>query len=137
MVNVMNQTVMIDTDILIDAGRGAPEATACLQLLEHDACLAVSVITQMELMVGCRNKKESKALERFLARFQILKLSEAISNTAVTLLRNYRLSHGILIADALIAATALYLDCSFVSKNQRDYQFIEGLHLLSYPNPSM
>jgi len=134
---IMNQTVMIDTDILIDAGLGVSEAITCLELLEHNACLAVSVITQMELMVGCRNKKESKALERFLARFEILKLSEDISNKAVTLLRNFRLSHGILIPDALIAATALHLDCSFASKNQRDYRFIAGLHLLSYPYPSI
>lgn len=133
----MKQPVIVDTDILIDAGRGATEGTRCLQLLEVNACLAVSVITQMELMVGCRNKKESKALERFLARFQILALSEAISEKAVTLLRSYRLSHGILIPDALIAATALYLGYPFVSKNQRDYRFIEGLHLLSYPNPDM
>lgn len=64
----MKQPVLIDTDVLIDAGRGEPEATTCLQLLENDAWQAVSVITQMELMVGCRNKKEAKALERFLAR---------------------------------------------------------------------
>ena len=135
--NEMKQPVMVDTDVLIDAGRGAIEAMTCLKLLEDNACPAVSVVTQMELMVGCRNKKESKALERFLARFQILTLSEPISDRAVTLLRTYRLSHGILIPDALIAATALHLGYPFVAKNQRDYRFIEGLHLLSYPNPSI
>ena len=133
----MKQPVLIDTDVLIDAGRGEPKATTCLQLLENDAWQAVSVITQMELMVGCRNKKESRALERFLARFLILTLSEPICDKAVSLLRKYRLSHGILIPDALIVATALYLGFPFVSKNQRDYRFIEGLHLLSYPNPNM
>jgi predicted nucleic acid-binding protein len=122
--DLMKQAVMIDTDVLIDAGRGEPEATTCLQMLANDACLAVSVITQMELMVGCRNKKESNALERFLARFQILTLSEPICDKAVSLLRKYRLSHGILIPDALIAATALYLGFPFLSKNQRDYRFI-------------
>jgi predicted nucleic acid-binding protein len=45
------------------------------------------------------------------------------------------LSHGLLIADALIAATALYGDQSLISKNQRDYRFITGLQLLSYPQP--
>lgn len=58
MADIMNQMAMIDTDILIDAGLGVPEATTCLQQLEHNACLAVSVITQMELMVGGGNKKE-------------------------------------------------------------------------------
>jgi predicted nucleic acid-binding protein len=45
------------------------------------------------------------------------------------------LSHGLLIADALIAATAIISDLSLVSKNQRDYQFIEDLHLRPYPDP--
>jgi predicted nucleic acid-binding protein len=45
------------------------------------------------------------------------------------------LSHGLLIADALIAATALSLDASFLTKNQRDYRFIKGLSLLMYPQP--
>ena len=133
----MKQPVIIDTDVLIDAGRGASEATKCLQILESKTSPTVSVVTQMELIVGCRIKKESKAVERFLKRFEILALSEAISDKAVTLLRTYRLSHGILIPDALIAATALCLDCPFVTKNQRDYRFIEGLHLLSYPDPNM
>jgi predicted nucleic acid-binding protein len=133
----MSQVIVVDTDILIDAGRGANEAIACLQQLEEDACPALSVVTQMELMIGCRNKRESMALERFLTRFQILKLSESISDRAVTLLKLYRLSHGILIPDAPVAATAVHFDCFLITKNQRDYRFIEGLRLLGYPNPSM
>lgn len=93
----------------------------------------MSVVTQMELMVGCRDKREYKALESFIKRFRILKLTEAVSDKAVSLLRTYRLSHGLLIPDALIAATAMCLDCSLISKNQRDYRFIKGLQLLSYP----
>jgi predicted nucleic acid-binding protein len=76
-------------------------------------------------------------LERFLARFQILKLSELISEKAVNLLKSYRLSHGILIAATLIAATALHLECYFITKNLRDYRFIDGLRLLNYPNPGI
>jgi predicted nucleic acid-binding protein len=43
------------------------------------------------------------------------------------------LSHGLLIADALIAATAMRLEQPLVSENQRDYRFIDSLDLLSYP----
>lgn len=56
-------------------------------------------------------------------------------DAAVELLRRCRLSHGLLIADAFIAATALVLDTPLVSKNQRDYRFITGLNLLPYPDP--
>jgi predicted nucleic acid-binding protein len=44
-----------------------------------------------------------------------------------------RISHGLAIPDALIVATAMTLGCEFITKNQRDYRFIGGLQLLSYP----
>lgn len=118
---------------MIDAGRGVGEAIAYLQRIERQTSISVSVITQMELFVGCRNKSELRALELFLSRFRVVRLNEQISDIAVELLRRYRLSHGLLIADALIAATALSKEEPFVTKNQRDYQFIEGLDLLAYP----
>ncbi len=131
----MTNLVIVDTDVLIDASRSVNEAISCLQQIEQQSSLAISVITQMELFVGCRNKAELGTVESFLRRFQIIRLNEQISDTAVDLLRSYRLSHGLLIADALIAATAIYLDEPFVTKNQRDYRFIEKLNLLSYPQP--
>jgi len=87
----------------------------------------------MELIVGCGNQADLQAVERFLRRFRILKLTDQISDAAVDLLRQYRLSHGLLIADALIAATALGYSEPFITKNQRDYRFIAGLNLLPYP----
>ena len=129
----MNGLTIVDTDILIDVGRSDDNAVAYLKNLEADSSLAVSVVTQMELIVGCQNKKELRSTERFLKRFEILNLNEHISNIAVDLLKDYRLSHGLLIADALIAATAISFGLPLVSKNQKDYRFIKNLYLLSYP----
>jgi len=86
---------IIDTDRLIDA--------------DH-------VVTQLELMIGCRNKSKLRNLDKFIKQFQIIKLNEAISEKAVELLRPYRLSHGLLIADSLIAATAMALNLLFFKK---------------------
>lgn len=124
---------IVDTDILIDSGRGDPDAIACLQRLEQQSSLATSAVTQMELIVGCRNKTELHDLEIFLRRFQVLKITDQISDRAVGLLQQYRLSHGLLIADALIAATALEHGEPFITKNQRDFRFIAGLNLQLYP----
>ena len=87
----------------------------------------------MELIVGTRNKPELRTIEKFLARFIIVKVTETISDMAVELLRQYRLSHRLLIPDGIIAATAIVRQESFATKNQRDYQFITGLKLLPYP----
>ena len=126
---------IIDTDILIDTARCIDEAVSCIQQIEDKFSLAVSAVTQMELIIGCRNKKELKSLEHFLQRFEIISLNEQISNTATYLLKTYRLSHGLLIPDALIAATAIITDTPLASKNQKDYHFIKNLELLPYPNP--
>lgn len=128
----MSVTV-VDTDILIDAARQVREAVDCLQQIEQQSALAVSVITQMELFVGCRNKAELRTTERFLQRFQVITLNDQACHAAVDLLRQYRLSHGLAVPDALIAATAMTLGGQFITKNQRDYRFVDGLKLLSYP----
>jgi predicted nucleic acid-binding protein len=125
--------IIVDTDILIDAARCIDDAVNCLQQIEDKSSLAISAVTQMELIIGCRNKKELKSLEHFLQRFEIISLNEQISDTAADLLKNYRLSHGLLIADCLIAATAIVTNTQLISKNQKDYRFIKDLDLLDYP----
>ncbi len=125
---------LVDTDILIDVARNIDAAVQCLERLEHDYHeIAISVITQMELLVGCRNTTEFRHTDQFLQRFHLLPLHAQIGTTATHLLYRYRLSHGLLIPDALIAATAITNQCPLISKNQRDYRFISELDLLAYP----
>lgn len=87
----------------------------------------------MELIVGCQNNAELKILETFLKKFQVVNLDAAISDKGVDLLRRYRLSHGLLIADSLIAATAIVQDWPLITKNQKHYKYIKGLKRLPYP----
>ena len=130
---VQADMIIVDTDILIDAARCIEDAVNCLQQIEDTSSLAIRSVTQMELIIGCRNKKELKSLEHFLQRFELISLNEQISDTAAALLKTYRLSHGLLIADALIAATAVVSSSRLVSKNQKDYRFIKELDLIEYP----
>lgn len=125
--------ILVDTDILIDV---ANDDTIAVERLAQDSrasTLAVSTITVMELTVGCRDKTELQALNRFLAQFQVLTLTSQNSEIATQLLQEYFLSHGLLIADALIAATAIGNQISLLSKNQSDFRFIQQLDLLRYP----
>ena len=124
---------IVDSDILIDVARGEADAINCLIRLEQASALAISAVSQMELIVGCRSKKELQDLEKFLNRYQVLKITDRISDRASDLLTQYFLSHGLLIADGLIAATALVHNEAFITKNQRDFRFIADLNLLPYP----
>jgi predicted nucleic acid-binding protein len=123
---------IIDTDILVDFIRTDQKASSFLKTLEQSSILAISSITRMELIVGCRNKAELRDLNKLLSRFDILPVNEAISDQTIELLEQYNLSHGLLIPDALIASTALVNNEEFVTNNLRDFRFIDGLRLLKY-----
>jgi predicted nucleic acid-binding protein len=59
---------IVDSDILIDVARGDSDAIRCLLRLEKTSVLAISAVTELELIVGCRNKTELRDLEKFLNR---------------------------------------------------------------------
>lgn len=128
----MAQRVLVDTDILIDVLRSIDTTIAILQATQASSTLCISVVTQMELIVGCRNPRELQSLERFLQSFEVISITKAISEQGVQLLRQYRLSHGLLIPDTLIAATSLVAEYALLTKNQSDYRFIQDLNLLPF-----
>ncbi|MFH5832800.1 PIN domain-containing protein [Halalkalibaculum sp. DA384] len=77
-------------------------------------------------------RPEFESLQEFLIDFEIIQLDSSVSQTAVEFFENYRLSHGVLIPDMFIASTALFLDIPLLSKNRKDFRFIDGLEMLKY-----
>lgn len=102
-----------DTCILIDYLRGKEQTRNKLLTDSHEG-LAMSAITYMELMVGARNKQEIDIIKKSFAEFQIIELSESISTKARILIETYTKSHGLLLPDALIAATALETNLPYI-----------------------
>ncbi|MDB9494425.1 type II toxin-antitoxin system VapC family toxin [Spirulina major CS-329] len=127
------QKLLIDTDVLIDIANNDITAKQRLYQESQTHHLSIASITEMELIVGCRNKTELQNLNQFLNQFSRSNLNENISKIAIQLMQNYNLSYNLLIPDALIAATAISENIPLLSKNQKDYRFISNLDLLSYP----
>ena len=96
-------------------------------LRDAERSLTVAAVTQMELIQGCRNLVELRRVEQFLRRFAVRSLSELIGGIGTSLMRRYHLSHGLLLPDALIAATAIEYDVTLYTKNVRHFQMIPGL----------
>lgn len=117
---------LTDTDILIDAARGVADAVAFLAA-QQAAGVHVSIISAMELVAGCRNKAELAQVQQFLKRVIVLPISATASQTAYQLMESFFLSHGLLIPDALIAATALEHGLALHTKNVRHFQMISAL----------
>lgn len=125
--------ILVDTDILIDVSRNIDIAINRLDLEEKTNQISISVITEMELIVGCRNKLELQHINKFLSRYDISQINDNISIFTVELIKTYRLSHGLLMPDAFIAATSIIDNFPLLTKNQSDYRFISGINLLPYP----
>ncbi len=63
--------IFLDTDVLIDCQRGLPAAAAWLRQNETTA-FAIPGIVAMELVVGCRDKKDLRITQTFLKRFPVV-----------------------------------------------------------------
>src|SRR5437660_517157 len=94
-----NPTGLIDTDILIDAGRGFPDAASFLGAQHAAAGTHISIISAMELVAGCRNATELAHVQQFLRVVTLEPVTSAISQTALRAMETFYLSHGLLIAD--------------------------------------
>jgi len=127
----MPERLLIDTDVIIWHMRGYEKARKAICKIEHSV---MSVITQMELVQGLRNKQEQVALHRFIEQrgFEVLPVSAIISQRALFLMEEWRLSHQMLMADALIAATAIEYGLPLLSGNGKHYRFLVSLKLVGF-----
>lgn len=121
---------LIDTDILIDAARDFQAVAGFLSSQRKWGPLHVSVVTAMELVTGCRNKKELQHVQQFLSSVMVLPITEAVSSAARGLVESYWLSHGLLLPDAFIAATSVENQFTLYTKNVRHFNMIPGLSLM-------
>jgi len=116
---------LIDTDVLIDISRGNSNAADFVDALQGD--ILIGRISAMELIIGARNKRDQKVIEKFISLYSIQELSDAIGHNALQSLKQYSKSHGLTLADALIAATAMVNDLTLVSRNEKHFRPIKEL----------
>jgi predicted nucleic acid-binding protein len=86
----------------------------------------------MELLQGTRNKTESIQLKKKLKAYHIIHFNETTSKLAIELIEQFRLSHGLLIPDAIIAATAITFNLKLFTYNLKDFKFIPGILIYEY-----
>jgi predicted nucleic acid-binding protein len=122
------ELILCDTNIFISWFRGDPETVKRLEQigLEH---ILIPSVTIMELLQGAQNKSELLQLKKKLKAYNIIHFNETTSKLAIELIEQFRLSHGLLIPDAIIAATAITFKLPLFTYNQKDFRFISGLRL--------
>ncbi|MCX7066264.1 MAG: PIN domain-containing protein [Methylococcales bacterium] len=123
--------MIFDTNIFIYADRGVLTAKELI-MNTHDR--AISAVTYMEYIPFCRNKKELFAFEKLLdaLEFKIYDIDAVISFQARQMVKRFALSHSIEMADALIAATAIFYNELLCTSNTKHFLQCDGLMLEIY-----
>jgi hypothetical protein len=119
---------MLDADILIDLVRRHPPATAWFAGLS--GAPHVSGIAALELAYGVQNATELRAVQRFLREFPLVWPSQADMRRALHDYARLRLSSGLGLMDALIAATAVGRGEVLATFNVRHFRAVPDLQLV-------
>lgn len=118
------RAILVDTDILVDYLRGRQEAINYLE--GSDAEFKMSVLNVAELHAGVRDH-EREAVSALMGCFEIIPLDQALAIRGGLWRRDFGRSHGVGLADALIAATAEKLECPLATLNRKHYPMLHSV----------
>ncbi|HCU24100.1 MAG TPA: hypothetical protein DF383_03705, partial [Deltaproteobacteria bacterium] len=107
--------------VFIEFFRGNLQVTVHFEeLLRADSLLTYSPVTLAEIYRGIRSNEKAE-VETILSAFECLPLNQEVGRRAGDYLKKYARSHGIEVADALIAATAVIHKVQLCTFNWKHY----------------
>ena len=118
--------IILDTDILIWVLRKNKEIKNKLikATLETDGGLYITPIQIAEIYAGIRALEE-KIIKKFLNSFNIIPIDVQIGELAGRFINQYRKSHSVEIADAIIAAASIVNNFELWTLNKKHYPMIK------------
>ena len=117
--------ILLDTDVLVDFFRGYDKAVAFVNA--RSARVILSSIVVAELYDGVRGDREQSALEDLVSLFRVVPVSGEIAKAGGLYKRDYGKSHGVGLADAILAATAEAENAELKTLNTKHYPMLKGL----------
>lgn len=123
----MPDYLLCDTCVIIDFMSGRSHELD--ELMASNTTLFINSIIEMELLQGARNNVELRRIEKKLTAFRLLNIQQTIFDLATQFIRDYRLSQGLLLPDAVIGATAIYYQMPLFTYNQKDFGYLPSIVL--------
>jgi predicted nucleic acid-binding protein len=120
--------VLCDTNIFIHAFNGNSVTIEELNKIGLSNIIP-SAVTVMELYQDMGNKAELDQMKKRINFYDKLQIDKATSFMASGFIEDYRLSHGLLIPDAIIGATAIVHNIPLYTYNIKDFGFLPGIKL--------
>lgn len=128
-----NKMLLLDTDIMIDVLRRFQPALDWLVQHGSDEVVLPGFVV-LELLQGCRDKREQEQVERRTAQGRSVWPSSGACTAALQTYAQFHLSHTMGFIDALIAHTAIELGTPLYTFNVKHYAVIPGLTTIQpYP----
>lgn len=121
----MGKPLLLDTDVMVDFLRGCPEAVALISARVDE--IALSSIVVAELYAGVRGDEELAKMDRLLSLFRLVPVSAELARAGGQYKKSHGASHGVGLADAIIAATAAAEGAELKTLNTKHYPMIEAL----------
>ena len=123
--------MIIDTDVLVWYLRGNEAAK---QAVEENIPFSISVVTYMELVQGMINKAEMKRFQKQLQTWNvnIIQIDKEISARAMFYVQEYALSHSMMLADGLIAATVVQYGEVLLTANDKHYKYLPTIEVKKF-----
>ncbi len=121
----MSESILLDTDVLVDFFRGRSEAVAFVNA--YSPRIILSSIVVAELYAGVKGDAEQEALGNFISLFRVVPVTAEIAKAGGLYKRDYGKSHGIGLADAIVAATAKAENAELKTLNTKHYPMLKGL----------
>jgi predicted nucleic acid-binding protein len=122
---IMAGSLLLDTDILVDFLRGYSKAVTFVHA--NSFRIILSSIVVAELYAGVKGDAELTALENFVSLFRIIPVTSEIAKAGGLYKRDYGKSHGVGLADAIIAATCEVENAELKTLNIKHYPMLKGL----------
>jgi predicted nucleic acid-binding protein len=116
---------LLDACVIIDYLRDRPEAVELIR--GASARPDVSAITVAELFAGARTANEQRRIDGLLHQLVVRNVDLEVARLGGAYRRRYGHSHGVLIPDALIAATAQVHGARLVTRNARHFPMLDDL----------
>lgn len=88
---------------------------------------SVDTVIYIECLQGSKSAAEKRKIKNYLRNFPLILITPESSELAITLIERYSNSHGLMLPDALIAASALEKGLHLYTHNISDFWFIDGL----------
>lgn len=121
----MKPSYLLDTDVLVDFFRGVRHAVDFVK--QNSNRIVLSVIVLSELYAGVRDEDEVAELDAFFQLFPVYSISPEIARTGGLLKWQYSKSHGLGLADALLAATVKNHGFELKTLNIKHYPMFSDL----------